>query len=119
MIKNYTVYHLHTMYSLLDSSTHFEDYVDKAKELGMKTIGFSEHGNTYGWLKKKMYAEKNGLKFLFGIECYLTETHEEKIRDNYHTILIAKNLQGMEEINKLFFNYTYREHTYYIPRLSF
>ena len=117
--KNYTVYHLHTMYSLLDSSTHFEDYVDKAKELGMKAIGCSEHGNTYGWLKKKMYAEKNGLKFLFGIECYLTETHEEKIRDNYHTILIAKNLQGMEEINKLFFNSTDREHTYYKPRLSF
>ncbi len=119
MNKNYTVYHLHTMYSLLDSSTSFEDYIDKAKELGMKAIGFSEHGNTYGFVKKKMYAEKNGLKFLFGIECYLTETLEEKIRDNYHTILIAKNKKGMEEINKLFFLSSEKDHTYYKPRLSF
>jgi DNA polymerase III alpha subunit len=27
-MPNYTVYHLHTMYSLLDSATSFEDYVD-------------------------------------------------------------------------------------------
>jgi DNA polymerase-3 subunit alpha len=117
--KNYTVYHLHTMYSLLDSTTSFEDYVDMAKSYGMTAIGCSEHGNIYGWYKKKMYAEKNGLKFLFGIECYLTETFDEKIRDNYHTILIAKNKDGMHEICRLFFNSTNKQHTYYKPRLSF
>lgn len=118
-MSNYTVYHLHTMYSLLDSATKFEDYVDRAKQLGMTAIGCSEHGNIYGWYKKKMYAEKNGLKFLFGIECYLTETLNEKIRDNYHTILIAKNKDGMQEICRLFFNSTNKQHTYYKPRLSF
>ena len=65
---NYVVYHLHTYYSLLDSTTSFYKYVDKAKELGMTSIGCTEHGNIYGWYKKKQYAEKNGLKFLFGIE---------------------------------------------------
>ena len=116
---NYTVYHLHTMFSLLDSATSFEDYVDKAKELGMTAIGCSEHGNVYSWYKKKEYAEKNGLKFLHGIECYLTETLDKKIRDNYHTILIAKNLEGMIELNNLFFISTRKDHTYYKPRLSF
>ena len=119
MSNNYTVYHLHTMFSLLDSATSFEDYVDKAKSLGMTAIGCSEHGNVYSWYKKKEYAEKNGLKFFYGIECYLTETFDEKIRDNYHTILIAKNKMGMVEINNLFFNSTDKDHTYYKPRLSF
>lgn len=116
---NYTVYHLHTMFSLLDSATSFEDYVDKAKELGMTAIGCSEHGNIFSWYKKKEYAEKNGLKYLHGIECYLTETLNEKIRDNYHTILIAKNKEGMVELNNLFKMSTNKEHTYYKPRLSF
>ena len=116
---NYTVYHLHTMLSMLDSATSFESYVDKAKELGMTAIGCSEHGNIYQWYKKKAYAESNGLKYLHGIECYLTETLDEKIRDNYHTILIAKNLEGMIELNNLFFISTRKDHTYYKPRLSF
>ena len=116
---NYVVYHLHTYYSLLDSTTSFYKYVDKAKELGMTSIGCTEHGNIYGWYKKKQYAEKNGLKFLFGIECYLTESHENKIRDNYHTILIAKNKKGMEELCRLYFISTQKDHVYFKPRLSF
>jgi DNA polymerase-3 subunit alpha len=89
MTENYTVYHLHTMYSLLDSSTHFEDYVDKAKELGMKAIGCSEHGNTYGWLKKKMYAEKNGLKFLFNyVKIVFTQNEKVLFVDFVHHIVI-------------------------------
>ena len=32
---NYTILHLHDELSLLDSTTKFEEYVDKAVELGM------------------------------------------------------------------------------------
>ena len=39
--KNYTVYHLHTEDSLLDSCTNYKLYVDRAVELGQKAIGFS------------------------------------------------------------------------------
>ena len=38
--KNYTVYHLHTEDSLLDSCTNYKLYVDRAVELGQKAIGF-------------------------------------------------------------------------------
>ena len=83
--KNYTVFHLHTEQSLLDSCTNFKDYVDKAKELGQTAICFTEHGNIFSWVEKKMYCEEQGIKYLHGIECYLTQTLEENIRDNYHT----------------------------------
>ena len=42
--ENYTVYHLHTELSLLDSATKFEDYIAKAVELGQTAIAFTEHG---------------------------------------------------------------------------
>ena len=53
--KNYVVYHLHTEDSLLDSCTNHKLYTDKAVELGQTAIAFTEHGNTYGWIAKKMY----------------------------------------------------------------
>ena len=58
MNNNYIVYHLHTELSLLDSTTNYKEYIDKAKELGQNTICFSEHSNIYNWVEKKLYCEK-------------------------------------------------------------
>ena len=118
---NYTIYHCHTMCSLLDSATSFEEYVDKAAECGMNTIGFTEHGNVYNWFNKMEYCQSKGLKFLYGIECYLTESddQENRLRDNYHTVLIAKNHDGFIELNRLISKTTQPDHFYYKPRLTF
>ena len=127
-MNNYVTYHLHTELSLLDSCTNFKLYVDKAKELGQTAICFSEHGNIYNWIEKKMYCKEQGIKYLHGVECYLTEklfhTNEEtgeqsKVRDNYHTILIAKNYAGFQELNTLLDLSTQEDHFYYKPRLTF
>lgn len=133
MNKNYVVYHLHTDDSLLDSCTDYKDYVDKAVEYGMKAIGFSEHGNIYNWIEKKMYCDEKGIKYLHGCEVYLTEklyhtrinknTGEEeqyKVRDNFHTVLISKNEEGFKELNYLVGrNATDSDHMYYKPRITF
>ena len=66
-----------------------------------------------------MYANSKGLKYLHGVECYLTSTLNEKIRDNYHTILIAKNYEGVKEINSLIDLSTRPDHMYYKPRITF
>lgn len=125
---NYTAYHVHTELSLLDSCTNFKLYVDRAVELGQKAIAFTEHGNIYQWVAKKMYCDKMGIKYLHGVECYLTEKlfHTDsktgdkfKERDNFHTILIAKNYAGVLELNKLISQSTTESHMYYKPRISF
>ena len=119
MSDNYVVYHLHSDFSLLDSCTNYKLYIDKAKQLGQKAICFTEHGNIYSWVEKKLYAESQGLKYMHGIEVYLTEQLEPKVRDNYHTILIAKDYQGVQEINELVDLSTREDHFYYKPRISF
>ena len=118
-MSNYVTYHLHTEDSLLDSCTNHKLYIDKAVELGQKAICFTEHANIYNWVSKWLYCKEKGIKYLHGIEIYLTETFDESIRDNYHTILIAKNKEGFKELNKLFFLSTQKDHFYYKPRLSF
>lgn len=118
-MPNYVTYHLHTELSLLDSCTNYKLYVDKAAELGQTAIAFTEHGNIFSWIEKKMYANSKGLKYIHGVEIYLTETLDEKIRDNYHTILLAKNHEGVKEINLLIDKSTQEDHFYYKPRISF
>ena len=119
MTNNYVTYHLHSEDSLLDSCTNYKLYIDKAVELGQKAICFTEHGNIYNWIEKKMYCEEKGIKYLHGVECYLTESLDEKVRDNYHTILIAKNYKGFQELNTLIDLSTREDHFYYKPRITF
>lgn len=118
-VNNYVVYHLHTECSLLDSCTNYKLYIDKAKELGQTAICFTEHGNTYNWIEKKMYCDQQGIKYIHGVEIYLTESFTNKVRDNFHTILIALNQEGFKELNSLVDLSTREDHFYYKPRLSF
>lgn len=158
-MDNYVTYHLHTMLSLLDSCTSYKEYIRYAKELGQKAICFTEHGNCYNWIEKKMYCESTQykiiydgkikyiddkkkldnfiksieceyeiielkpIKFLFGVEVYMTANKldaEQKTRDNYHTILIAKNHEGLKEINAIAMeNGSKPDHFYFTRRITF
>ena len=42
-----------------------------------------------------------------------------KIRDNYHTILLAKNEEGIKELNTIVGRATRPDHMYYKPRVTF
>ena len=56
---------------------------------------------------------------IHGVEIYLTEQLEEKIRDNYHTILLAKNIKGVLELNRLVSRSCDKDHFYYVNRITF
>lgn len=120
MNNNYVVYHLHSWYSLIDSVINPKTYIDRAAELGMKAIAFTEHGNLYRWVEKKLYCEEKGIKYIHGVEAYLTQSSEifKPINDNYHVILLAKNYEGVKEINQLLSDGD-ANHFYYKPRITF
>lgn len=118
-IGNYTLYHCHSDDSLLDSCTKFQDYIDLTVKNGGRAVASTEHGKPLGWISKKMACDKAGIKFIHGVEIYLTRSLENKVRDNYHTVLLAKNYDGVLELNKLVSLSCDREHFYYTNRLSF
>lgn len=115
----YFLYHLHSDYSLQDSCTDFKEYVDLVKADGGTAIASTEHGLPRGWVSKKIYCDEQGIKFVHGVEIYLTESPDEKVRDNYHTVLLAKNQAGVLELNRLVTKSSDKEHFYYNNRLSF
>ena len=122
-MANYVAYHVHDDDSLLDSCTKYTDYIDRAVELGQTAIAITNHGNIYNWLERKLYAEEHGVKMLIGMECYVTEDDclggdTQRHRDNYHTILIAKNPDGEKELFRLFDTSSKPSHQYYNKRIS-
>jgi len=128
MSNTYTLTHCHTMYSNgitnIDSVTKYSDYIKQIKNdkaLGIQGICFTEHGSTFEWYKKKCECEDNGFKYVHSIEAYVTESLDEKIRDNYHVCLYATDYESFEELNSLVSKAFNREdgHFYYTPRITF
>ena len=127
MNNNYVVYHLHSDLSNgitnIDSVTKYKEYVEYAKSLGMKALAFAEHGNIFEWVHKKESIEEAEMKYIHAAEVYLTTdtSAENKHRDNYHCVLIAKNYDGVKELNKMISKSFNRDdyHYYYAPRIGF
>lgn len=123
-MSQYCIYHLHSDMSNgvtnIDSVTKFQKYIDRAKEIGMKAMAFSEHGSVFAWDLKKEAIEKAGMKYIHAEEFYITQTLEEKVRDNWHCVLIGKNWEGVRELNYLASESFNRKdnHFFYVPRIT-
>ena len=123
-MSQYCIYHLHSDMSNgvtnIDSVTKFQKYIDRAKEVGMKAMAFSEHGSVFAWDLKKEAIEKAGMKYIHAEEFYITQTLEEKVRDNWHCVLISKNWDGVRELNYLASKSFNRKdnHFFYVPRIT-
>ena len=119
MSKSYTMYHCHSEYSLLDSCTKYTDYIDLAVRDGAKALSISEHGKPMNWTEKWAACRKAGLRYIHSVEIYLTKTLNEKVRNNFHTVLMARNMDGVRELNALVSRSCDQDHFYYVNRISF
>ena len=104
---------------MLDSCTKYQDYVELSVQNGAKALSISEHGKPLNWTEKWDACKKAGLRYIHSVEIYLTESLDEKVRDNYHTVLMARNLDGIRELNALVSKSCDEEHFYYTNRISF
>lgn len=103
----------------MDSCTKYQDYVDLAVRDGARALSISEHGKPLNWTEKWYACKKAGIRYIHSVEIYLTETLDEKVRDNYHTVLMARNMDGLKELNELISKSCDEDHFYYTNRISF
>lgn len=71
------------------------------------------------WTEKWNACKEAGIKYIHSVEIYMTEQLEPKVRDNYHTVLMAKNMDGLLELNRLVSRSCREDHFYYTNRISF
>lgn len=95
--------HLHTQYSFLDGAIRIKDLISKISQLGMHQVAITDHGNMFGALDFYIQAKNAGIKPIFGLEAYVTgkAKHTDKIRENFHLILLAENNIGFDNLKKL------------------
>ncbi|MZG54057.1 MAG: DNA polymerase III subunit alpha [Nitrospinae bacterium] len=123
-MSNFVHLHLHTSYSLLDSSIRHEPLIKKAAEFGMPAVAMTDHGNMFGAVEFYNTAKKHGIKPILGCEVYVApeSRHEKKSKDNlrdasYHLILLSKNETGYKNLLRLI-TLGYLEGFYYKPRID-
>ncbi len=115
--------HNHTEFSLLDGAAPVNKLVERAKELGMKHLAITDHGNMFGVLrfyKACRAAEINpiiGCEFYVAPQSRLIKTGTEGINTYHHMVLLAKNKQGYKNL-LLLSSLAYTEGFYYKPRID-
>jgi DNA polymerase-3 subunit alpha len=108
---SYNGLHVHTHYSLFDGIATPEEYLSRAKELGMSALAITDHGSLSGHREFARIAKEKGIKPVLGIEGYITNDRKDQrandVRDGLldlvynHVIVLAKNKVGLENLNKL------------------
>ncbi|MBI3651477.1 MAG: DNA polymerase III subunit alpha [Acidobacteria bacterium] len=119
--KDFVHLHLHTDFSLLDGAIKIKPLAKRAQETKARAVAITDHGNMFGALSFYNTMKGSGVKPIIGIEAYLsksrmTERGESTTgeRGRNHIILLAKNLQGYQNLIKIT-SFSYTEGFYYKP----
>jgi len=113
--------HVHTEYSLLDGMCRIPYLVSRAKELGMDSLAITDHGVMYGAIQFYLTAKEAGIKPIIGCEVYVAQdsrfNRNAVGKQNYHLVLLAKNLKGYHNLIQLITK-AHLEGFYYKPRVD-
>ncbi len=115
--------HVHSQYSILDSTLSIESIADRAKELNLTHVALTDFCNLYGAVEFYKTLKQKGIKPIIGIELMVAPTdRREKKRipgsqAGYPIILLAKNKQGYQNLCKLSSS-AFTEGFYYSPRID-
>lgn len=104
--------HRHDEYSTFDGYGKATELAAYAKELGYSSLCTTNHGNTNGLIQTYDACKQLGMKPILGVEGYCLPVYKEKTR-GYHLIVIAKDLKGYGNMNRL--QYEADKQKYYNP----
>ena len=95
--------HVHTEYSLLDSSISIPALLEKAKADNMPAVAITDHGTMFGVVNFYEQAKKIGIKPIIGCECYVVpRTIHDKTPEDHkgisHLVLLAENQEGYKNL---------------------
>lgn len=90
--------HTHSRYSFNDALPSVKDVVAKAKSLGYRGLGLTDHGNMAGAVQLYQECMKAGIKPFPGSEFYVVMDREDKKAKRYHVGIVAYTEQGYRNL---------------------
>ncbi len=119
-IPQFTHLHLHTEYSMLDGANKIKVLAKKIKELGMKSVAMTDHGNMFGTIDFYNTMRAEGIKPIIGMEAYIHNSEDigdKTTKQRFHLCLYAKNDVGYKNLMYLS-SQAYMHGFYYYPRIN-
>ncbi len=124
MSNDFVHLHTHSEYSLLDGLGRIDDLVNEAARLGQSALALTDHGAMHGAIEFYRACKSANVKPIIGVEAYLTLWQRpmngrdpQLDRENYHLLLLARNMTGYSNILKIVSN-SNTEGFYYKPRVD-
>ncbi|MGL5690211.1 MAG: PHP domain-containing protein [Bacteroidales bacterium] len=117
----YENYHIHSSLSNIttpDSAVLKKHFAERALELGHKTLSSCEHGSAVMFIESYDIAKDKGLKFIYCVESYFVPDRTVNDDTNSHIILIARNHEGLRELNEIISESQEAHSFYYKPRVD-
>lgn len=104
--KDFVHLHLHSDYSLLQSTIQLKPLAKKLTELEMKACAITDFGNMYGAISFYNTMKSNGIHPIIGYEAIVTfnsrfdktSNLQSGERPYYHLVLLAKDFEGYENL---------------------
>lgn len=94
--------HHHTTFSNGDGHGSPLEHAQRADELNMWALGFTEHGNNSSHAAAEQACNKYGIKPIFGIEAYGSPAiRETKYKRKTHQTILAMDQDGYHSLNRL------------------
>ena len=118
--KPFVHLHVHSSYSLQDSTVKVKDGVKRAKKLGMPGLALTDHGVMHGAVTFFNACQDADITPIIGCEFYTCEDrHKKSSRDRtmHHLLLLAKDEQGYHNLARLS-SMGMLEGFYYKPRID-
>lgn len=111
--------HVHTQYSVLQSTSEVNELIKKAKEWNMPAFAITDHGNMMGAFQFVSAALKANIKPIVGSEFNICNDRLNKeYQDNGFQIpILAKNKNGYHNLTYLS-SLSHTEGFYYVPRID-
>src|SRR5919206_91785 len=104
MASEFAHLHVHTQYSFLDGALSISQVVDRAKELGMKSVAITDHANMFGALQFYKACKKRDLLPILGCEVNVARPEEGRegrrtLAD--HLVLLAETEDGYKNLIRI------------------
>ena len=124
MSNDFVHLHTHSEYSLLDGLGRINDLVKEAARLGHSALALTDHGAMHGVIEFYRACRNAEIRPIVGVEGY--QTHWQRPmggrdpqfdRENYHLLLLARNMTGYRNILKIVSN-SNTDGFYYKPRVD-
>ncbi len=123
-MKRFIHLHVHSEYSLLDSSLKIDDMLRKARDFQMPAVALTDHGSILGAVNFYKKALQNEVKPIIGAELYLAPgsrfdrpNRREDELNYFHLLALVRNDQGYRNLCELI-TASYLEGFYRKPRID-